>query len=252
MIQEDTPEQPAETAEPIPELTELLAPLLGAEQAENYSRMAAGLLDWVERTLLNWNMILQLGLLAGALIPAVIFGPRLKELIDGQITKRMPYGILQRAARALATVATPIALYLTLTIFIALMNGFGQEAWLLETGRSLLTAWIVVRLVTLVIQSAFWSKVAFYTVWPIMVLDVFGILDVVMTQLDAMSITITPGDAERGIPGATVSILDVIRAAIIFALFFWVANTIGNFLITRLNKVDEAEPVSESAVCQGH
>lgn len=225
--------------EQIAQLTETLEPLLGAEQAAFFSQWIARSLGWVQSTLLNWNVLVQVSLLAGALVPAVIFGPRLKAVINGQIAKRMPHGLLRRVATGLAKVATPIALYLTLSLYIAVMSGVGQEIWLLETGRSLLTAWILVRLVTLVIQSAFWSKVAFYTIWPIMVLDVFGVLELVTGQLDAMSLTITPGDEARGIPGATISILDVIRAAIIFGLFFWVANTVGNFLITRLNRVDE-------------
>jgi small-conductance mechanosensitive channel len=230
------------SVEPLAFIQELLEPLLGAEQAEKYSLIAAQVWQWVLSTLLSWNMALQLGLLFGAIIPAIMFGPRLKRFIDAQIATRVPYGILKKTAKALAAVATPIALYLILCLFIGGLSAAGQDVSVIKLGRALLTAWILVRLVTLVIQSPFWSKVAFYTIWPIMALDAFGVLDSVMQQMEAASIQLSPGDPERGIPEGRLSLLDVIRAAIIFGIFFWVANTLSTFLNRRIQKVDELNP----------
>ncbi|WP_306252668.1 mechanosensitive ion channel family protein [Parvularcula sp. IMCC14364] len=221
---------------------ETLEPLLGAEQAESITRILSQALVWGRDSLLTWNMLLQLGLLMGAMIPAIMFGPRLKQFIINQVTQRVPYGILKRAARALATIATPIALFITISIFIAALGAMGQSTGVMEAGRSLLSAWILVRLVTLIIQSPFWSKVAFYTIWPIMALDAFGVLDNVLFQLEQMSVTLSPGDAEQGIPAAKITLLDVFRAAIIFGLFFWLANVLSNFITSRIEKVDELNP----------
>lgn len=219
-----------------------LEPLLGPEQAETFTHMLAAMLVWGRDNLLTWNIALQFGLLMGALVPAIMFGPRLKELTEEQLCKRAPYGILKRAATSLAKIATPIALFIWISVFITVLGAVEQKTGLMEAGRSLLSAWILVRLVTLTIQSPFWSKVAFYTVWPVMALDAFGVLDNVMVQLQAISLTISPGDPAQSIPAASISILDVIRAAIIFALFFWLANTASNFITGRINKVDELNP----------
>ncbi|MCI5045565.1 MAG: mechanosensitive ion channel [Aquisalinus sp.] len=219
-----------------------LEPLLGSEQAEGLTRILAQVLVWGRDSLLTWNMLLQLGLLMGALVPAIMFGPRLKQFIINQITQRVPYGVLKRAARALATLATPIALFITISVFITGVGAMGQGTGVMEAGRSLLSAWILVRLVTLIIQSPFWSKVAFYTVWPVMALDAFGVLDNVMFQLEQMSVTLSPGDPAQGIPAAKITVLDVVRAAIIFGLFFWLANVLSKFITTRIESVDELNP----------
>ena len=229
-------------AEPLQFLVDLLEPLIGPEQAERYVLMLAQGWQWVMETLLSWNMALQLSLLFGAIVPAIMFGPRLRRFIDAQIASRVPYGLLKKIARAMSAVATPIMLYLILSIFISGLSGAGQDVSVITLGRSLLTAWILVRLVTLVIQSPFWSKVAFYTVWPIMVLDAFGVLDNVLAQLDAASIQLSPGDPSQDIEPGVLTLLDIIRAGIIFAVFFWLANTFSGFLDRRIQKVEELNP----------
>ncbi len=112
-----------------------LEPLLGAEQAEGLTRILAQILVWGRDSLLTWNMLLQLGLLMGALVPAIMFGPRLKQFIINQITQRVPYGVLKRAARALATIATPIALFVTISVFIAGLGAMGQSTGVMEAGQ---------------------------------------------------------------------------------------------------------------------
>jgi len=205
-----------------------LEELLGTEELQT---VLTELVTWAREELLTWNVLLQFGLLMGALVPAVIFGPRLKNLISDQLTKRAPYGVLKRLANALATIATPIALWVWVSIFIIVLGATGQSTGLLEAGRSLLSAWIVVRIVTLVIQSPFWSKVAFYTIWPIMVLDAIGVLDDVVDQLQ-----------QTDIPALNLTLFAVVRAVIVFGLFFWIANLVGGFMTSRINKVEELNP----------
>ncbi|MBD0425652.1 mechanosensitive ion channel [Aquisalinus flavus] len=205
-----------------------LEELLGTDELQT---VLTEIVTWAREELLTWNVLLQFGLLMGALVPAVIFGPRLKTFISDQLTKRAPYGVLKRLANALATIATPIALWVWVSIFIIVLGALGQSTGLLEAGRSLLSAWIVVRLVTLVIQSPFWSKVAFYTIWPIMVLDAVGVLDDVVDQLQ-----------QTDIPALNLTLFAVVRAIIVFGLFFWLANLVGGFITSRINKVEELNP----------
>ena len=93
----------------------------------------------------------------------------------------------------------PIAAGITLSLSMAILRGaFGQPDGFLSAAQSLLTAWIVVRLVTLAIRSPFWSKVAFVVAWPIAALDAFGVLGDVFAWMDTVSFEITPETADRG------------------------------------------------------
>lgn len=191
---------------------------------------------WIRQTMLNIDLAIQAAVLIAALVPAAVFGPQLKKLIQSQVAPRAPYGVLRRAANAFAHIATPIALLIILQISKAILASLGVDVGLIGAGTSLLTAWIVIRLVTLVIRSPFWSKVAFYVAWPIAALDAFGVLDDVVDQLEAFSVPI--GEDENG-EEERFSALDVIRTLAIFAVLFWAASFANKFIKGRISAIDE-------------
>lgn len=209
-------------------------------EVERLRETALNVLEWVKTEVLTINMTIQLGLILAAFIPAIIFGPRLKRLIQKHIRHRLPMGILRRACDAFATIATLLALWITLTVFMSLLGGMGQSKALISAVISLLAAAIFIRLVTLIIRSPFWSKVAFYVAWPIAALDAFGILGNVVTQLETASIMLAPAEGDRS--AVTLSALDIVRAGIIFAIFFWLASIASSLINRQLQNVEELNP----------
>ena len=197
---------------------------------------AMALFDWARAHLLNIDVAIQGAILIAALAPAALFGPQLKKLITTQIAPRAPYGFLRRAANAFAVIATPIALLVILQSAVFILRSFDRPSRLVEGGVSLLTAWIVIRLVTLVIRSPFWSRVAFYIAWPVAALDAFGLLGGILRQLDAFALPI--GTDKSGSP-IMFSALDFVRIILVFAALFWVANLLNKFLKGRIGAIDE-------------
>lgn len=194
------------------------------------------LLAAVESQMLTVGVALEAAILVAALAPAALFGPHLKRFIQSRIAPLAPYGVLRRAAAAFAHIATPIALYVFLQASVVALRAFDASAGLVSAAVSLLTAWIVIRLVTLVIRSPFWSKVAFYIAWPVAALDAFGVLDDVVLQLEAFAVPI--GQDEDG--GAqTFSALDFIRTLAIFGVLFWGARLINGLIKGRIEAADE-------------
>ncbi len=199
-------------------------------------REVIDIVGWVQTQMLTVDVAVQAGILFAALAPAALFGPQLRKFIQSQVAPRAPYGVLRRAASAFAHLATPIALFVILQLAVVALKTAGLSTGLTEAGVSLLTAWIVIRLVTLVIRSPFWSKVAFYVAWPIAALDAFGVLDEVVVQLQAFSIPI--GEDSAGNP-QRFSALDLIRTVFIFGVLFWAASFASNFIKGRINAIDE-------------
>ncbi len=193
-------------------------------------------LAWLQTRVLNFDVAIEAVLLIAAIAPAAIFGPRLKQFINNQIAPRAPYGALRRAANAFGHIATPIALYFILQIAVLVLRALDRQTALVEAGVSLLTAWIVIRLVTLVIRSPFWSKVAFYVAWPLAALDAFGVLGEVVRQLEAFSVPI--GEDASGNP-ETFSALDLIRTLMVFGVLFWAASFTAGFIKGRIDAIDE-------------
>lgn len=185
------------------------------------------------------DFVIQLAIILGALIPAALFGPQLKKFIVGKVAPRAPYGVLRRAANAFAHIATPIALYLIWQAASLTLAALGRANGVVDAGVSLLTAWIVIRLVTLVIRSTFWSRVAFYLAWPIAALDAFGVLDDAVAYLQSVSIPLgkTPEGAVT-----TFSALDAVRVIVIFVALFWIASFVNRFLKSRISGIEELTP----------
>ncbi|MBB4658010.1 mechanosensitive ion channel domain-containing protein [Parvularcula dongshanensis] len=212
-----------------------IADLLDVDRVQTW---LAQFLTWVRTDVLNINSAIQLALILGAIGPAIIFGPRLKAFIASHLRKWMPAGILRRIADAAATLATPIAAWITLSLSMAILRGaFGQPDGFLSAAQSLLTAWIVVRLVTLAIRSPFWSKVAFVVAWPIAALDAFGVLGDVFAWMDTVSFEITPETPDHA--AQSLSLYGVLRAGLIFAIFLVLANFLTGLLVTRMNQTEE-------------
>ena len=204
--------------------------------ADRFRETGERIIVWMQNRMLTVDVAIQVIILVGALAPAALFGPQLKRFITNQIAPRAPHGLLRRAANAFAHVATPLALLATLQIAVIALGVVGVGNKVIQGGVSLLTAWIVIRLVTLVIRSPFWSRVAFYVAWPIAALDAFGVLGEVVAQLEAFSIPI--GEDENGV-AQQFSALDFLRTAAIFGVLFWAASFAGGFLKSRIDGIDE-------------
>ncbi len=210
-----------------------LETLVGADTVREKLAELAGML---QGQVLTVGAAIEAALLVIALAPAALFGPQLRKFIQGQIAPRAPYGIIRRAANAFAHLATPIALYIVLQTGVIILQALGNSTGLVSAGVSLLTAWIAIRLVTLVIRSPFWSRFAFYVAWPLAALDAFGILDDVVRQLEAFAIPI--GKDDEG-ASQTFSALDLIRTLIVFGVLFWGASFISHTVKGRINAIDE-------------
>ena len=117
--QETPPEAPA--AEPAAPPTDgdrsAIADLVETDflNAERLNRWLQAGIDWARTELLTINSAIQISVVFGAIIPAVLFGPRLKNFIARHLRQRAPAGILRRLADAAATLATPIAAWVILT-----------------------------------------------------------------------------------------------------------------------------------------
>ena len=156
-----------------------------------------------------------------------------------QVAPRAPYGVLRRAANAFAHIATPIALYLTWQSAALALAAAGRKSEIVTAAISLLAAWIVIRLITLVIRSPFWSRAAFYVVWPIAALDAAGLLDEAVRYLNGISIPI--GVGANG-AASSFSALDLVRVIFIFAALFWISSLVSRFLKSQISAVDELTP----------
>ncbi len=225
-------------SEPTSALTELFA-------GEELLTQAERLLAWLKENLFTFDVAIELSLIAIVFGAAAFVSPRLKRLVATQIMPRIKGDQLRRSVDALRIIMVPIATLIFLNVAsIGLTVAEQSTAWV-GAAISLVIAWIVIRLVTLIIRSQFWSRVAFYVVWPIAALDVFGILDDVVAYLEAAAIPL--GTSSEG-ASRQISALDVVRGFIAFVLFFWIANILSRFLSHRIYQIEELTPSLQTLI----
>jgi len=203
------------------------------------------LLAWIEAEILSLDVAIQLGLVLAAFIPALIFGPRLAALVRAATKKYFEIGPVRRLINAAIALMTPLALYAVITLMKVGLGAINRPVAVLDAALSLLTAWLIIRAVTLVIRSKFWSNVAFYIAWPVAALDVFGLLDDVVMQLQALAIPL--GETEDGEP-VRLTFLDILRTIIYFAVLFWAASLAGRAIDQQLEKSEELSPAFKALI----
>lgn len=203
------------------------------------------LLAWIEAEILSVDVAIQLGLVLAAFIPAFIFGPRLAKLVRSATKKYFEIGAVRRLINAAIALMTPLALYAVITLMKVGLGAVDRPTAVLDAALSLLTAWLIIRAVTLVIGSKFWSNVAFYVAWPIAALDVFGLLDDVVFQLQSLAIPL--GETEEGEP-VRLTFLDILRTLIYFAALFWAASLASRGIDQQLEKSDELSPAFRALI----
>ncbi len=204
-----------------------------------------GLLTWVETQLLSIDVAIQLGVILIAFLPALIFAPRLRKLLHEATKRWFTLAWVKRPVTALMVLMTPLAIYIVLTIARVTLGALDRPSAIVEAALSLLTAWLVIRAVTLVIRSKFWSAVAFYIAWPIAALDVFGLLDDVIAQLQTLAIPL--GETDSGEP-VQLTLLDVVRTLIYFGALFWAASFATKAIDRQLDKAEELSPAFRALI----
>ncbi|WP_339738781.1 mechanosensitive ion channel domain-containing protein [uncultured Maricaulis sp.] len=202
---------------------------------------------WFIQAMLNLDVALQIGLIAAAIIPALMFGPRLRRLVEHHTASRIRTGLARRLLSAALALATPLALLMVLAVVRIVLGSLERPYGLIDAAMSLMTAWLVIRAVTLIIRSKFWSNVAFYVIWPIAALDVFGLLDDVVIQLQALAIPL--GETADGAP-VDLSLFDILRTVIYFAALFWLASLAGRAVNAQLEKAEEISPAFRALIAK--
>jgi len=206
---------------------------------------AEALWDWVQVSAFNIDNALQLALIIAAIAPALLFGPRLRHVINEQTKSLIKTGLWRRLLSAALELMTPLALYLILTVIRVGLGALDRPVAIVSAAISLMSAWLIIRAVTLVIRSRFWSTLAFYIIWPIAALDVFGLLDDVIAQLQALAIPL--GETSEGEP-VTLSLFDVLRTMIYFGLLFSIASFAGRTIDKQLQRSDEISPALSALI----
>ncbi|MCB1784853.1 MAG: mechanosensitive ion channel [Chromatiaceae bacterium] len=139
----------------------------------------------------------------------------------------------RRPLVALADVANPIAWLILQWIAIAVFRAWSLPGGALTIIASLLTAWLLIRLVTMLVANEALARVIAISAWTIAALNIFGLLDDVSALLDGWAINLG---------GVRVSPLTIVKAGIALWLSLWMANGLATLVERRLERTQAVAP----------
>lgn len=188
---------------------------------------------WFDANMLAADNLVQLGVIVATFIAARLLSPRLEAVLD----RRPDQGWYTRfgtpVVTALKPIARPVLWLAALWFAVFAAKGAAWPHHLMEAAVSLLTAWAVIRLASGLIRNPFWARTIAVTAWTIAALNLLGLLDPAMRTLDDMALNL--GEFR-------LSVLGMIKAVLLSALFLYLASVTSRIAETRINASDSLTP----------
>jgi small-conductance mechanosensitive channel len=188
---------------------------------------------WFVEDVLVLSTLGQVAVIALAFLAALPVAPGLRRWIErlGK-TKRMEKGGIQ-AARVIAPLALPIVWLILQWTSVIVANQAGWPHQLIQITVSLLTAWVVIRLASQLVQDPTWSKLIAISAWTVAALNIVGLLDDAIILLDGLALQL--GDLR-------VSALTAIKGMLSLALLLWLATMLSSLLERRIRTLPNLTP----------
>ncbi|WP_412546468.1 mechanosensitive ion channel family protein [Maricaulis sp. MIT060901] len=203
------------------------------------SRIEAAI-DWARAEALSVDFGLQLVLVGAAMLLAFAT----KRQTMAVFARIFHIDALQRfkrqAVRFIQPIAGPAMAWILLSAALAVLDSTtGFDVYLLRSASNLMGAWAAIRLLSSFISEPFWSRTVALIAWTLAALNILGWLDPTALFLDGLGFSLgadTEGNDRR------ISALTVIRAAIVLAVFYWVASFLSRLLSTRVEHLPSLNP----------
>ena len=180
---------------------------------------------WAEAQLFTSATLIELSIILVAALLAWPIARQLEKTFQRQLQSETRYPVMERFRNTLLDVDFPaVWLFLQwISVQISRELEIRNATQIITT--SLLTAWVVVRLATVVVPNPFWSRTIAISAWIIAALNILGLLDETMAVLS---------DASISLGQVNLSALTVIQGLIALGVLLWITTIASQLIEGRL------------------
>jgi small-conductance mechanosensitive channel len=187
------------------------------------------------------QFLFQVAILAGTALAALVLAPFVLRL-----AKRLLISILSRdwvasICNVVESILLPGLWLLFLWLIASSAGRSGFPVAVLDAAISLLTAFVVIRLLSHVVQHRLWQRVIFVGAFTLAALDILGLLAQIEASL--ASVGFSYGNIR-------ISALNVVRALIVFAILLWLMLLLSSFLERRIVRAKSLSPSLQALFVQ--
>ena len=185
---------------------------------------------WAEVNLLTYESVMQIGVIVTLYLLCSFICSRLKPFMHKVLEKKTFY---QKTELYLKALYLPVLWWLTTFSAWQITESLGYPIILLRMASTLIAVWLVISIVTSMIESEFFSKVIRVTVWFLAILNIFGLLNPFITFLDKTNFTI--GDNN-------LTLLGTITGVVSSIVLIWGALFFSTYIESKLREVPNVTP----------
>ncbi len=191
--------------------------------------------DWAIQNVANVWTLLQVGVLAGLFGLALLLASRLRPPLVSWLERATVPARFTAQLRALPSLLTPLIYLVLLWLAFAVMlqSAWPSRGYLLSIIASLLTAWVVIRLVTTFVHNPALAKALAICAWTLAALNITDLLDPSVALLDSLAVNF--GELR-------ISLLTVVKGVVTLAILLWAASVSSRFLERRISRVPDLTP----------
>lgn len=187
-------------------------------------------LNWLEANLLTIDSAIQLGIITTLFLISFAMTGRLSPFMHKIFEEKRFY---QRTGKFWKALYLPVFWWLMVFTAWQVATSLESPIILLRMATSLISVWIVVSLVTLMIESETISKIIRVTAWSMAILNIFGLLEPFISFLDITTFTIG---------GNTLSLLGIITGVTSLIVLIWASLFVSGFVETKLREAPNVTP----------
>lgn len=144
-----------------------------------------------------------------------------------------PQSPLFRAIEILSGLSLPLLWLIIEFLVLAIFQGVGPPSVILSVTCSLLSAWILINIVTSLAQNKVWARLVAICIWIITALSILELLEPTLIFLNGLAFNL--GETR-------ISMLGIAKAIVVGIVVFWVTFGLSRFLEARVNKSKALTP----------
>lgn len=188
---------------------------------------------WVTENLFVQSTLIELSLIATAALVAWPLARGLARQFAKQGERHARLLVLSRLWRTGQEVAYPLVWLVIQACIILATEQLEMRNASLSITTSLLTAWVVIKVATTFVASAFWSQTIAVAAWVVAALNILGVLDATMAALDGASFNLGT---------VNISALTAVQAVFTLGVLWWLTSMIGQIIEGRLKNSPNLTP----------
>jgi small-conductance mechanosensitive channel len=197
------------------------------------TKLGEDIIAWVQNHVFVIPNLVQLAAVLGAYLLARVVDQPLQRALDRALVGNWANRYRRYAEQIIKPLIMP-SVWLVLVgagQFAALSLTF--PAAILAIATSLLTAWVVIRLLLNFVADPWWAKAVAVSVWSYAALDIVGFLTPTLKFMDQLAVNL--GDFRLSLLGAA-------KAVVALAVFLWIANWAAHLVENRLRALKHITP----------